>query len=290
MGAKEYSTTITPGGNAVLNLDTGSGDNVEPGRMIHDPFFTSMGDVSESSSGGNVFYSGNSMYDSSGSLISTEEIPGISFDDDGRFPIEITQPHSYFVLYDSSGTNSTYEIIKDATGEITDFEGSLEHPYVSSGFNLLKEPSIIGWGTNSSVIKSSYAKYFINPYVISPSCSNCEASGMGVVGHVDPNITIAGDWTTDVFDNSTILETLSNSTQTGAHIPDHASSIVCEIIIQKVTTTNTETGEQVTPEPKCMVVAGDLVDLKSNIAKLKFDSNSYSGISLSSFPTITSDG
>ena len=293
MGEKEYSTSITPGGNAVLNLDTGSGDNVEPGRMIHDPFFTSMGDVSEDSSGGNVFYSGNSMYDSSGSLISTEEIPGISFNDDGSFPIEITQPHSYFVLYDSSGANSTYEIYdstnEDGTTEI-DFRGSLEHPYVSSGFNLLKEPTIIGWGANSSVIKSSYAKYFINPYVISPKCNNCEASGMGVVGHVNPNINISDNWTTDIFDNSDLLKTLTESTETGAHIPDHASSIVCEIIIQKVTTTNTETGTQVTPEPKCMVVAGDLVDLKANIAKLNFDSDSYSGISLSSFPTVTTYG
>ena len=295
MGEKEYSTTITPGGSALINIDTGSGDNVEPGRMIYDPFFTTMGDTVDDSSGGNIFYSGSSMYDSNGALISTEEIPGLEFNDDNVFPIQITDIHSYFVLYDSSGSNSSYEIYEytneDGTTEM-DFRGTLEHPYVSTGYNLLKKPVIVGWSPNSSTLKSSYAKYFINPYVISPKCNNCEAStNMGVVGHLNPLIEYEGDWTTEAFDDDTLLKILSESTtQTGAHIPDHANSIICELIVQKVSTTNPDTGTQVTPEAKCMVVTGDLVDLKANIANIDFTSDSYSGISLSSFPTVTSDG
>lgn len=90
-------------------------------------------------------------------LSAFEEIPSISDKLENNAIFTEDDAYGYFVLYDSSGS-STYKAGKmtnaidgdDTTIEGNMFEGNFEHPYVNVGYNLLKAPEPIAWGTGGA--------------------------------------------------------------------------------------------------------------------------------------------
>jgi len=155
-----------------------------------------------------------------------------------------------FVLFDSSGKNSTYNVTtEDNTdgSQSTEYSGKFEHPYVNTGINYLKNPEPIAWGTRKVGDKdiSVAAQFFIYPIVISPPPfnsgleldeSNNIISGIGTIGSVaESKVQIeqngawvdfpeGKEWDTNVADGAKFdLNTLM-----GVRIPDHASAIICE--------------------------------------------------------------
>ena len=223
----------------------------------------------------NYVYSGADIYDfQTKQNIAFEEVPEIT---DKNFTLTEEASCAYFVLYDSSG-NSTYttKTNPDVSDEDTDntyYEATFVHPYVNTGLNFLKNPEHIAWGTGNA-----QGKFFINPYVFSPSGLN---EGMGTVGTVDPVWpTPSGDekWNSTFVQDNYIVPINS----LGVHIPDHAQSIICELHIpQFPLATETIYVTTSTDWDKCIKGSDDSI---FGHEKLGYDSS----ISLSSVPIMKS--
>ena len=288
------SVTLSPGSTNEINLNPSISLSLN-GRKVYDPFFISIGDVIEGETAtADMYYSSSNIFSSDGSLVSTEEIPNLTKETEGEYQgkIKITPEnyHSYFVLYDSSGEESYYKIIQEESTDDegvrildSNFEGALEHPYVNVGLNHLKNPLPIAWGADSSEKVSSCAKFFINPYVISPSCSNGGHKNIGVIGSVSPSINVDSEWTTStieaLMDQADGQNVLFDGSTTGAHIPDHAQSVICEMWFHKSDST-------LLNNPKCSIVTnGNYKSLNSNIGNINFNTSPFSLISNTSIPS-----
>lgn len=238
---KSVSQTITPTSGAIeFDLTSEGSDGGSPpttsanGYLISDPF--NINDMNT----GSCIYSGSSLYDRSGNLISFEKIPDMIKEN-----VTLEQHYSPFVLYDSSGSGSTYKLenTTNESGETeTNFVGNFVHEYLNTGLNYLKKPEPIAWGAGGQV---AYGQFFINPYIISPkqfnSNSKTNTNGVfGVVGIIEPekndssvtfDLNSQTKYTQSVIDN--ILKNYSLNNLFGVRIPEHAQSIICELHIPK---------------------------------------------------------
>ena len=319
-GKQTHRVILAPGSTQFIDLDLPITDS-EEFKRVADPFYL-LQDIATS---GDLTYSGNSIYDGEGKLKATEEIPALALKientPENQFNSSSEDAYSGFILYDSSGSNSTWKIQEesnDNNGETqTLFVGNFEHPYLSTGYNFLKDPEIIAWGT-----QTGYAQFYLNPYVVSPVGFN---DGIGTIGSSPSNKSIdlnnswekttkytlnedgsyseeeiindkIGQWHTDnlywteeqLIENtledgtivytievtSHILENLLDGQTIGTRIPDHASSIVCEVHYMP----NTETS-------KCLLVTNSDLSTISKNPPASADFKIFSDISASTLPT-----
>lgn len=188
--------------------------------------------------------------------------------DIGKFRAKYTTNGSLFILYDSAGEDANY-IPKIENGKLIGFKGNFEHPYVSTGLNYLKDPEPIAWGgayassstnqegettiTNSNT--ASWAQFFIHPFIISPHSKYRSSSNITTIGS---SLTNDFDWFENgekwshelfkyvegvkqdengediTYNTNTNFDNLSKALQDGylgVRIPDHATSVICEIHI-----------------------------------------------------------
>lgn len=322
LDGKSVSQTITPtSGEIEFDLSSEGSDDGSPspssndGYLISDPF--NINDMNT----GSCIYSGSSLYDRSGNLISFEKIPDMIKEN-----VTLEQHYSPFVLYDSSGSGSTYkpENSTNEDGETeTNFIGNFAHEYLNAGLNYLKNPEPIAWGTGKNV---AYGKFFINPYVISPKKFNSNSLStplpFGVVGTIEPtknvieqpsstatqeekdewnfynnfninNITEYGRSVkygnyTQVNIVDKILSYYSLDNLFGVRIPEHAQSIICEIHSQHSVTS------KATPLVTCVVTATDWDKCKISFSNLTLGiidtfgipTDNKGNITISSIPTL----
>lgn len=262
-------TKIRRAPNVTIKTDNGSvTHNLDPDGNYEFDFTTESSASGSSQFGYNVirpwqptsnetvltgkFYVGNCQFDESGLFKSFEEVQEITTKIKNNETVTATDSYANFVLFDSSGKNSTYEITTENNTDgtqSTEYSGKFEHPYVNTGINYLKEPEPIAWGTLSSSnhVASAAAQFFLYPIVISPPPFNSGIktnpndnsqiiSGIGTIGSVaESRVQIeqngawvdfpsGKEWDTNVADDAKFgLNTLM-----GVRIPDHATSIICE--------------------------------------------------------------
>lgn len=267
------SCALTPG-NHKISFDDVNDEDITIGDtneyyLVKTPFF--------SGSNKNYIYSGAYIFDSSSKqLLAFEEVPEIKNKPNNT----LEDTPALFCLYDSSGS-STYTTeqvnVIDGNGVAVidekdlNYSGTFVHPYVNVGYNFLKEPEPIAWGTGGA----AQGQFFIEPYVVSPTGLN---SNMATVGKTDPVIAQKQQWTKALLQG---IESPANLK--GTFIPDHAQSIICELHVPTY-----YLGKDVL----CITTAYDwrycVKDKQNNTFSPNGSSNLFGTISLTAVPTVKS--
>ena len=248
---------LVPGKEVIIDITKPLGETVTF-YNVSDPFFTIPTDETGLAMNQmELNYTGSSIYNKGGGTISFEEVPYVHTED-------ICEDVAYqkFFWYDSAGTSAYHRLTSEDYGEGIETQfmaNGYEHPYIATGYNLLREAKPMAWGKSSASSSiTGWAQFFINPFLVSPY-TYCGGT-IRTLGHDDPIIdnrklsalgghkNEARPWNIQTINeygeemenykgNTAITHGFDPTTYDGVPIPDHAQSLVCELHVIPLSTT-----------------------------------------------------